>query len=359
MKLRNIKLAFLYVVAATTYAEDMQENLIPFTSPSWDLTRAKVTTIDGRQAITGGAMLNEAMFQNGVIEMELKTDGSRGFPGVIFRDDGAGNGENIYLRPQHSGKHDAIQYTPVFNEQAGWQLYYGEGSTANSAIPINQWITLRIEVKDSQARVFLNDMNSPVMLIPTLKGKSESGRILITDGGKGVYLANFRMKKTSDLRFPATPSAPKTLDGLLGWQISKPFAVNDPAGKNVASLDTNNNEWKTVEHEPSGLVNLSRYLPLVKGKPSLVYARTIVKSDKKKRIKLEFGYSDDLIIFQNRRPIYSGRAGFHSREPSLYGLVGYNDAIYLDLKKGDNEILLQLTENFGGWGFMMREVPLL
>jgi len=360
MTLRNIKLLFFCVAFTTAHAQaTLDENFIPFTSAFWDLEKAKVLTIDGRQAITGSALLVEQTFENGIIEMELKTDGSRGFPGITFRGDGAGNGESIYLRPQNSGRHDAAQYAPLFNEQTCWQLYYGEGFTASPTIPANQWITLRIEIKDSKARVFLNDINLPVLLIPNLKGKSGPGRILITDGGNGTYLANFRMKKTADLNFPETLSASKVDGDFLNWQISQPFTVDDSAGKILSALDTNNKEWKPIELEPSGLANLSRYLPLFNGKPSMVYAKTILKSDKKKRVKLEFGYSDDVTIFHNRRPVYSGRASFRSREPLFYGLVGYNDAIYLDLNKGDNEIILQVTEAFGGWGFMMRSVPLL
>lgn len=359
MRLRNIKLLFLCVLMATSHTHaTSNENVIPFTDAFWNLEKATRVNIDGRQAITGTAVLLGQTFENGIIEMELKTDGSRGFPGIIFREDGAGNGENIYLRPQNSGRHDAAQYAPLFNDQTCWQLYYGESFTASPIIPRNQWMKLRIEVNNSSARVFLNDMNSPLLQIPSLKGKSGPGKILISDGGNGTYLANFRMKKTTALNFPETPPPLKVNGDFPRWQISRPFAADDPEGKNLSSLDINNKEWKPIELEASGLANLSRYLPLVNGKPSLVYAKTILKSDKKKRVKLEFGYSDDVIIFHNRRPVYSGQASFRSREPLFYGLVGYNDAIYLDLHKGDNEIILQVTENFGGWGFMMRSMPL-
>jgi hypothetical protein len=359
MNLRNLTLMFLCMVAAAAHAKvTFEEKVIPFNSEFWDLGKAKVENIDGRQAITGTAVLTGDTFENGIIEMELKTDSTRAFPGVTFRDDAAGNGESIYVRPHHSGQHDAIQYAPIFNNQTGWQLYYGEGYTASLNIPGNQWMTLRIEVKDFKARVFLNEMNSPVLLISTLKGRPGPGRIFISDGGKGVYLANFRMKKTSDLDFPETAAEPRS-DGLLSWHISKSFAVDDPAGKNLSLLNVANTKWRLVEHEPSGLVNLSRYLPLVNGQPSSVYAKATLKSNKKKRVKLEFGYSDNITIFHNRNAIYSGKASFRSREPQFNGLVGYHDAIYLDLDKGENEILLQLTESLGGWGFMMRSVPLL
>ncbi len=359
MKLRNLTLMFLCLLAAAAHAKaTFEEKVIPFNSDFWDLKKAKVENIDGRQSITGTAVLNVDTFENGIIEMELKTDSTRAFPGVTFRDDAVGNGESIYVRPHRSGQPDAIQYAPIFNNQTGWQLYYGKGYTASLNIPSNQWMTLRIEVKDFNARVFLNDMNSPVLLISTLKGRSGPGRVAISDGGKGVYLANFRMKKTSDLHFPETAAESRS-DGLLNWHISESLAVDDPARKNLSSLNAKNTKWKPVELEPSGLVNLSRYLTLVNGQPSSVYAKAILKSNKKKRVKLEFGYSDDITIFHNRNAIYSGKAGFRSREPQFNGLVGYNDAIYLDLDKGENEILLHLTENFGGWGFMMRSVPLL
>jgi hypothetical protein len=34
-----------------------------------------------------------------------------------------------------------------------------------------------------------------------------------------------------------------------------------------------------------------------------------------------------------------------------------NDAVYLQLKEGDNELMLAVTEFFGGWGFICRLDP--
>ncbi len=43
------------------------------------------------------------------------------------------------------------------------------------------------------------------------------------------------------------------------------------------------------------------------------------------------------------------------REPGALGLVDVNnDAVYLPLRKGDNELVLAVTEFFGGWGFICR-----
>jgi hypothetical protein len=355
MKLNNIYLLLFWLVLPVQAEVSMEDKDIPFTAEFWDLAKAKVEHIDGRQAISGSAVLIQPLFDNSIIEVDIKTNGTRSFPGIAFRYDSAGNSEDIYLRPHLSGQADAIQYAPTYNEQTAWQLYYGEGYTAKLDIPTNRWIKLTIEVKGSQARVFVDNLNSPALFIPILKGKSGPGRIVVSNGGDGVYMANFRLKKMPNLNF-ADALPEKMREGTLQkWSLSKSFSVDDPASKNLSLLDSN--EWQAVEPEASGLVNVSRYRALVNGGPSLVYARTIIKSEKKQRVKLEFGYSDDVTIFQNRRPLYSGRAGFKSREPQFKGLVGYHDAIYVDIKKGDNEIILQLTEVFGGWGFTMRSVP--
>ena len=41
------------------------------------------------------------------------------------------------------------------------------------------------------------------------------------------------------------------------------------------------------------------------------------------------------------------------REPKFLGLLDpESDAVYLPLKKGNNELVLSVTEYFGGWGFL-------
>ncbi|MES2676664.1 MAG: hypothetical protein V4660_20675 [Pseudomonadota bacterium] len=355
MKLNNMYLLLLWLVFPAQAEVSMEDKDIPFTAEFWDLAKAKVEQIDGRQAITGSAVLTQPLFDKGIMEVSIKTNGTRSFPGIAFRSDSAGNSEDIYLRPHLSGQADAIQYAPTYNQQTAWQLYYGDGYTAKLDIPTNRWIKFIIEVSGSQARVFVDNLNSPALSVTLLKGKSSPGKIVVSSGGDGVYMANFRLKKMSNVNFTDAPPE-KIVEGTLQkWSLSKAISVDDPASKNLSLLHSS--EWQAVEPEASGLVNVSRYRALVNGNPSVVYARTIIKSEKKQRIKLEFGYSDDVTIFQNRRPLYSGRAGFKSREPQFKGLVDYNDAIYINLNSGDNEIILQLTEVFGGWGFKMRSLP--
>ena len=70
--------------------------------------------------------------------------------------------------------------------------------------------------------------------------------------------------------------------------------------------------------------------------------------------KLEFGYSDKVSIFLNRRILFTGDSSFRSRDPLFLGVAGLNDAVYLPLQKGENELLLIVSESMGGWGFISR-----
>jgi hypothetical protein len=73
---------------------------------------------------------------------------------------------------------------------------------------------------------------------------------------------------------------------------------------------------------------------------------------------MNFGYSDEVVIHLNGSPIYAGNNALSFRQPEFLGLLNLDsDAVYLSLKKGDNELALAVTEFFGGWGFLCRLVP--
>jgi hypothetical protein len=72
-------------------------------------------------------------------------------------------------------------------------------------------------------------------------------------------------------------------------------------------------------------------------------------------MKLDFGYSDTATLFLNGKPVFSGESAYRSRESSFLGVVGFNDSVYLPLKKGDNELVVALAEQMGGWGFIARD----
>ena len=87
----------------------------------------------------------------------------------------------------------------------------------------------------------------------------------------------------------------------------------------------------------------------------VVYARTHIDSDRDQVKRLSIGYSDEVSVFLNGRILYRGRSAQNFRDPAFLGIVNpENDAVYLPLKKGANELMLAVSELGGGWGFICR-----
>jgi hypothetical protein len=64
-------------------------------------------------------------------------------------------------------------------------------------------------------------------------------------------------------------------------------------------------------------------------------------------------------VFLNGKILFRGRSAQYFRDPAFLGIVNpENDAVYLPLKKGSNELMLAVSELGGGGGFICRLVDL-
>jgi hypothetical protein len=71
--------------------------------------------------------------------------------------------------------------------------------------------------------------------------------------------------------------------------------------------------------------------------------------------KLAFGFSDRGSIFLNGQIVFSGDNTYRSRSLRYLGVVTIdNDAVYLPLRQGENELVIAVSEAFGGWGLIAR-----
>ncbi|UCF32949.1 MAG: SMP-30/gluconolactonase/LRE family protein [Phycisphaerales bacterium] len=311
----------------------------------------------GRKGLCGAAYLKDVEFESGVIEVDVAVDGSRSYPGINFRMQSNEEYERFYVRPHRARLYpDALQYAPVFNGVACWQLYHGEGATAGAILPANQWIHLKMEIHGTQARVFVGDGEHPTLTICDLKHGLSKGTIgVLGPRSLSAVFSNFSYRKDDALRFDDPPVAETPPGTIADWQISRGFKADQIDTEVYPYFFTIfYAQWQDVRIEPTGLVNLSRYVRREDPNGDLVFARTIVRSDDKQNVKLSFGYSDDVSIFLNGRKVFAGESGYRSRDPSFVGAIGYKDHVYLPLQKGLNEIFLMVGETFGGWGFMCK-----
>jgi hypothetical protein len=153
---------------------------VPFTSDQWNLPegQAELVTYQGKESLflKGGiALLEDANFQDGIIEFDIAFEQKRGFVGVIFRQQDQINFEEFYMRPHQSGNPDATQYTPVLNGMAGWQLYFGPGFSTRFAYDFDVWMHVKLVVSGDQAEIYIRDMEKPVLFMHDLKRETKAG----------------------------------------------------------------------------------------------------------------------------------------------------------------------------------------
>lgn len=151
-------------------------------------------------------------FQNGVIEVKvlsrlLKTarPSDRGFIGIAFRiDEQHSKFEGIYIRPTNGRADDqirrnhSIQYFSYPNFKFDrLRKEAPETFESYADMGLNEWITMRIEVKGKEAKLFLNNSKYPVLLVKDLKlGDKASGGIgLWVDVGTEGYFRDLKVTK--------------------------------------------------------------------------------------------------------------------------------------------------------------------
>lgn len=330
---------------------------VPFDTLNWEITgKMEHETFQGKACIRlteGSIYLKDSTFTNGIIEFDVTLSKNRYFPGFGFRLRDKANFEQVYLRPHQLGNPDAIQYTPVFNRQAAWQLYYGDGYSTAVTYPLEEWVHIKLAVRGTQAEVYVGEPNKPALVIYQLKRAVKPGRISLDNGAPAITrFANFQYIKTDAPTLLGTfkPEADTKPGTIMNWEVSNTFDEKQLDNSVTIPQDLAKQlTWHTLSAEKSGLVNFSQISKL--GEDSnAVFAKVTLISDKPQIKKLQLGFSDRVNVYVNGKLVYGGQDVFMSRDYRFLGTIGYFDDVYLDLKKGKNELWLGVSETFGGWG---------
>ena len=145
----------------------------------------------------------------------------------------------------------------------------------------------------------------------------------------------------------------------MRWSISQSYMTSKIARDRLPDALT----WEAVPAEHSGIVNIARHRhPVARASADApddgrdtVFARTVLRSSRAQRVRLSFGYSDDVTVFLDGQPLFSGRGGYLLRDGSYLGTLSLGpDALFLDLTAGRHELVFAVSEAFGGWGVAAR-----
>jgi len=144
-------------------------------------------------------------FSNGTIEVKVLSrllknapDFARGFIGVAFRiNDSITKYECIYLRPVNARVDDqvrrnhSIQYYSYPDYKFDrFRKESPEKYESYADMEMNKWITIKIVVKDAQAKLFINNNQQPSLIVNDLKhGANAFGAIAfwVETGTEGFF----------------------------------------------------------------------------------------------------------------------------------------------------------------------------
>lgn len=310
----------------------------------------------------GVALLGSEKLQNGILEVDIADDNGNGFAGLVFRHNGQGTYEEVYLRLHKSGQPDALQYSPVHQNSTSWVLY--PEFQATSTFDLSSWTHLKVVVQGDSATVYVNDATQPTLVIPDLKLNGQSSGQFGVKAIGGAYFNNFQftpLPETALASAVATVTAPANT--IMRWQVSPAQTVPDPNAPAFPQPLLSKVSWKELTPEPSGLLNLDAHF-LRKAEPNhqnateeFVWLKVEVFSDHDQTKQLFFDYSNKIQIFLNEAPLFSGDNSFRAKGRTFRGDIDkqlQTTAVFLPLKKGKNTMLLALASTANGWGILAR-----
>ena len=154
-------------------------------------------------------------FKNGIIEVKVLSrllkdapDFARGFIGIAFRvNDSNTKYESIYIRPLNARVDDQVRRNHSIQYYSYPDYKFDrlrkespERYESYTDMEMNKWITLRIEVKDAQAKLFINKNEQPSLIVNDLKhGANTSGTIALwVEIGTEGFFSDLKIQKAGE-----------------------------------------------------------------------------------------------------------------------------------------------------------------
>jgi hypothetical protein len=339
--------------------------IVPLYPENWDFQAGKVTFWEykGMKAIkldekSGPMYLKDYIFKNGTIEFDVEVNQAYPFPTIYFRKNNE-NTEHVYLRTgvvNQKNAIDGVQYASIVKGVNMWDLQHEFQSAAN--MKIGEWNHVKLLVSGKQLRVFVNNPTEPNLEIPCMEGITDEGQIGIETGFPGqAIFANIVVKPNETEGLLPQAGADITKHDtryIRNWQVSKPDSLLN--GKELnASILPKNIAWESIAAERRGLVNLSKKFGN-NSKRNYVWLRAKIKSETVQSQLLKLGFSDEVWVFVNQKPVYLDKNDYmRGMLKSPNGRISLDNCSFqIHLQKGENELLIGLANDFYGWGIMAR-----
>lgn len=353
-------IAFLGLQLAISQSPEIKIDMV---ASNWDVSQETTfERFDNRETLLlngGRVTVKNHRFTNGTIEVDVYANANRSFAGITFRKQN-NTMEEVYMRLHKSNQVDAVQYTPIYNNESNWQLY--RENQAKVSFKNTGWNNLRIEVNNQSAEVFVNDEKA--MTIDELRTDQNAGEI-------GLFalfpnrFSNFRI--TPKDAVDRTDAVARTKEDndlsadssiITTWEITKakPYKAEEIRFENFEK-----EEYMTVKTEASGLLPISKYIKksssgnFEQNEEDYIVAATTVYTSNDETKLLSFDYSDRIMVYLNGKAVFKGNNAFRTKGIQYMGHIDINtNKLYLPLKKGTNKIHCVVMDKANGWGLIAK-----
>jgi hypothetical protein len=343
--------------------ENLKWNEITLNEKYWEFEDSfEIITPNNNPSIKieGKAVSKIKLEGNFSVEIRFK-DAS--WPAIFFNRNDSASYEEVYLRIFRSGMPEAIQYIPVLKGFAPWRIYGFEQAVAEYN---PGWNTLRVDVVNGSAYIFINNEKDPSLTVKQLRHDTEGGYVGFGTLYRSATISYFKYAKIdSEIKI----NLQKDKGIISEWKVSQAFSLSSQEAVNIGkSLEKfiyprekklNTVLWEDIKTEYDGILNISKYRENKdsKGNANYIYAKSIISTEAEKTVKLTFGYCDFAVIYLNGEFVYSGFIPLKNKNDFLRAKM--DNQIQLNLIPGENELLIISSgydnrKEDGGWGIFAK-----
>jgi hypothetical protein len=354
---------FLLCILLFTACHISLANHVDMIPANWDIKGEASFSQHGQRNVLkltrGIVWVKDVVMGDGTLEVDIAASHNFAFAGLVFRGQKeTATAEQVYLRMHKSSQPDALQYAPYFNNESSWQLY--PELQAKVVIPQNGWIHLKIVLKGSSAFVFVDTATAPALTVHHLRTENTPGSIGVWSW-EPVTFSNFRFVQNTQERISLNPTI--RTDLITQYEVSGASTIEKTAEAIPYFIPKSLDNWIKAAPEPDGLLNISRYLikqrsgQFEKNSNDVAYLRFYIDAEDKRIQQLFFEFTNRCRIFLNGNIIYSGDNTFRLKGALFRGELDKqvsSQSVFLNLKKGRNEVVVALSSVANGWGWMAR-----
>lgn len=353
--------SFLGLLAQKTNKK--ADPFVPMTADKWNYQAGKVefTEYKNQKVMklapnSGPVLLKDVVFKNGTIEFDVQPILPGFAQSIYFHRQSEKEQEIVYLRLGTIGNklaNDAIQYTPYFDGVNMWDMYpqyQGPAPTKKDA-----WNHLKLVIAGKQMKVYMNQQKEPVLEIPKLEGNIGEGAIAF-EGAAYIANVNIKANETEGLN-PVEGIDLTNHDAgyLRKWAVTQPLSL--PIGNEAYLVGQPQPEAYTdsISAEREGFINLTRKFGGNQER-KVTWLKTKIKTKEAVKTSLQLGFSDEVWVFLNNQTVYVDK-NLYLQNMRKYpnGRMSVDNAtISLNLKQGDNELMIAVANDFYGWGIAAR-----